>query len=42
MPFGPKNAPSTFQRVMDSILRGLNDTLVYMDFLDLKSVQDFL
>ncbi|WP_253302428.1 reverse transcriptase domain-containing protein [Wolbachia endosymbiont of Psylliodes chrysocephala] len=33
MPFGLKNAPSTFQRVMDNILRGLqNETcLVYLD-----------
>lgn len=33
MPFGLKNAPSTFQRVMDNILRGIqNETcLVYLD-----------
>lgn len=33
MPFGLKNAPSTFQRVMDNILRGLNNEicLVYLD-----------
>jgi len=33
MPFGLKNAPSTFQRVMDNIMRGLNNEicLVYMD-----------
>ena len=33
MPFGLKNAPSTFQHVMDNILRGLLDKtcLVYLD-----------
>lgn len=33
MPFGLRNAPSTFQRVMDNILRGLQDEtcLVYLD-----------
>ena len=33
MPFGLKNAPSTFQRVMDNILRGLHNEicLVYLD-----------
>ena len=33
MPFGLKNAPSTFQRVMDNILRGLLNKicLVYLD-----------
>lgn len=33
MRFGLKNAPSTFQRVMDNILRGLQNEicLVYLD-----------
>lgn len=33
MPFGLKNAPATFQRIMDSILRGIQNEkcLVYLD-----------
>jgi hypothetical protein len=33
LPFGLRNAPSSFQRMMDSVLRGLKPTqcLVYLD-----------
>lgn len=33
MPFGLKNSPATFQRVMDNILKGLQNKicLVYLD-----------
>ncbi|MGR0202322.1 reverse transcriptase family protein, partial [Klebsiella pneumoniae] len=35
MPFGLKNAPITFQRLMDEFLRGINESTcqVYMDDL---------
>lgn len=31
LPFGLKNGPSTFQRLMDSVLRGLDNVLTYLD-----------
>lgn len=31
MPMGLKNSPSTFQRVMDNILQGVENTIVYLD-----------
>lgn len=40
MPFGLKNAPSTFQRVMDNVLRGVQNEscLVYLDDIIVYSV----
>lgn len=31
MPMGLKNSPSTFQRVMDNVLQGVENSLVYLD-----------
>ena len=31
MPFGLRNAPPTFQRFMDYVIRGLKNTFVYID-----------
>ena len=31
MPFGLKNASATFQKVMDSIFRGCQNVVVYID-----------
>ncbi len=31
MPFGLKTAPATFQRMMDRVLRGISNTMVYLD-----------
>src|SRR3978361_506887 len=46
MPFGPKNSPSTFQRVMDNILRGIQNEacLVFLDYIAIfnSSLQEHL
>lgn len=31
MPFGLKNAPNTFQRLVDNVFRGVNNVFVYVD-----------
>lgn len=38
MPFGLKNAPATFQRVMNYMLRGINNCAVYLDDIIVFSV----
>ena len=44
MPFGPANASSTFQRVMDSVASGLQHTATYIDdvFLFTKTWEEHL
>lgn len=37
MPFGLCNAPLTFQKIMESILKDEEDVLVYLDDIILKS-----
>jgi hypothetical protein len=31
MPYGMKNAPATFQRLMNNVIQGLDNTVVYLD-----------
>ena len=38
MPFGPKNAAQTFQRLMDGILRDIGFAFVYLDDILVASV----